>query len=102
MSKKSLAGQDVERREAERTNLKTDVKLVKGNEEIVEEIENSSLTGLFIKTNSPEKLKVNDTVEVSFIDENGVAQTHAGQVVRKSDKGFAIHYWRTSPPSPIE
>lgn len=102
MSKKSLAHQDVERREAERTNLKTNVKLMKGEEEIVEEIENSSLTGLFIKTNSPEKLQINDTVEVSFIDENGIARTHAGQVVRKSKRGFAIHYWRTSPPSPIE
>ncbi|MBU1196840.1 MAG: PilZ domain-containing protein [Proteobacteria bacterium] len=102
MSKKSLAGQDVERREAERTDLKTDVKLIKGEEEIVEEIENSSLTGLFIKTNTPEKLQINDTVKVSFIDENGIARNHAGQVVRKSERGFAIHYWRTTPPPPIE
>lgn len=102
MSKKSLSGQDVERREAERKNLKTDVTLVAGEEEIIEEIENSSLTGLFIKTNSPAKLKIDDTVKVSFIDENGVAQNHAGRVVRKSDRGFAIHYWRTSPPPPIE
>ncbi len=102
MSKKSLASQSVERRKSERTEIKTDVTLVKGEEKIVEESENSSLTGLFIKSNTSENLSINDTVEVSFTDEDGQEHTHKGQVVRKSNRGIAIHYWRTTPPPPIE
>lgn len=102
MSKKSLESQQIERRESNRTEIETDVKIICGDTETVEQSKNYSLTGLFIKSNSPEDVKINDEVEVSFVDEKGESHIHKGQVVRTSKTGFAIHYWRTSPPSPIE
>ncbi len=68
------------------------VKVVKDEEQKENEIENYSLTGLFFICNYPEDYEVNDKVEISFVDRNGIPQQHTGQVVRKTKDGVAVHY----------
>lgn len=102
MVKKSLKNQVVERRESPRKSLKTRVKLVLGGKERVEESRNISLTGLFLKSNQPDSYAINDPVAVSFKDESGAPETHNGKIVRKSNEGIAVMYWRDKEPPPIE
>ena len=102
MIKKSLKNQVVERRESPRKSLKTRVKLVVGGRERVEESKNISLTGLFLKSNQPEKYDINDSVEVSFTDESGTPTSHNGKIIRKTNDGVGVMYWRDKEPPPIE
>ncbi len=101
MLKKSLENQSIERRESPRHRLKTKVKLVVGKKETIEESENLSLTGLFLKSNVPENYGVDEPVEVSYTDESGKEQKHTGKIIRKSKTGVAIMYWRDKAPPPI-
>ncbi len=92
MLKKSLKNQSIERRLSPRNRLKAMVKVVKEEDHTSEETINYSLTGLFFKCNFSDQYSINEKVEVSFKDQRGTAQTHTGQVVRKSREGIAIHY----------
>ena len=51
-----------------------------------------SLTGLFLRSNFPEKYQLNDQVRVTFEDEQGVSHSHTGEVVRTSEKGCGIRF----------
>ncbi|MCP3876614.1 MAG: PilZ domain-containing protein [Desulfobacteraceae bacterium] len=92
MDKKSLEDQDIEKRLSARKKLHTIVKVVNKDTEFREETVNYSLTGLFVKCNLPDQYELNNKVDVSFVDENGIAQNHTGKIVRKSEKGIAVHY----------
>lgn len=102
MVKKSLESQIIERRQAPRLPLRTRVQLLSKDEATVAESENHSLTGLFIKSNFPDTYQVNDAVTVAFTDEAGVPQTRSGKIVRASQDGVAIHYWRDKNRPPIK
>lgn len=92
MFKKKVKDQIIERRSSPRKRLKNMVKVDKKKERITEKSINYSLTGLFLKCNTPERHCINDKVEVAFKDEKGMLQTHTGRIVRKSRKGIAIRY----------
>ncbi len=92
MPKKSLENQKIERRHPPRTELQTKVKILKDGLEAIEESRNHSLTGLFLKTNSPDSYEVDEKVEVSFKDESGIDRFYSGTIVRTTRNGIAIHY----------
>ncbi len=92
MPKKSLENQKIERRHSPRTELQTKVKILKDGLEAIEESRTHSLTGLFLKTNTPDNYKLDEKVEVSFKDESGVDRFYSGTIVRTTRKGVAIHY----------
>lgn len=92
MIKKSLKNQKIERRSSPRKRLEAMVKVTRDEEQTTESTVNYSLTGLFLKSNFPEKYQLKDQVTVSFEDENGVSHSHTGEVVRKSRDGCGIHY----------
>ncbi|MCP3871803.1 MAG: PilZ domain-containing protein [Desulfobacteraceae bacterium] len=92
MVKKSLKNQVVENRLSTRKKLQTMVKIVNKNNESIEESANYSISGLFFKCDSPDQYDLNDKVEISFIDKNGIAQHHTGKIVRITEEGVAVHY----------
>ena len=92
MSKKSLENQRIERRHFPRSGLQTKVKILKDGLEAIEESRNHSLTGLFLKTNSPDSYRLDEKVELAFKDEGGIDRSHSGTIVRTTKNDVAIHY----------
>ncbi|WP_022663643.1 PilZ domain-containing protein [Desulfospira joergensenii] len=92
MLKKSLKNQKIDRRSSPRKRLDAMVKVVKKEGQTTENSMNYSLTGLFLRSNFPEKYQLKDQVSVSFTDETGTTHSHTGEVVRKSREGIAVHY----------
>lgn len=92
MFKKSLQNQKVERRLSPRKRLDAMVNVVREESQTTERSVNYSLTGLFLRSNFPEKYQIKDQVNISFTDETGGFHSRTGEVVRKSRKGIAIHY----------
>ncbi len=92
MPKKSLENQKVERRHSPRTDLPTKVKILNDGLEAIEESRNHSLTGLFLKTKTPDSYELDGKVEVSFKDESGIDRLYSGTIVRTTRNGVAIHY----------
>ncbi len=92
MFKKSLKNQKIDRRSSPRKRLDAMASVVGKEGNVTEKTQNHSLTGLFLKSNFPEKYQLKDSVKVSFKDETGVSHTHTGEVVRKSREGIGIHY----------
>ena len=92
MLKKSLKNQKIDRRSSPRQRLEAMVNVATKDVHEIERSMNYSLTGLFLKCNFPEKYQLNDQVDITFKDENGVPHSHTGEVVRKSRDGVGIHY----------
>ncbi len=92
MFKKSLKNQKIDRRSSPRKRLDAMARVVSKEGNATEKTQNYSLTGLFFKSNFPEKYQPKDSVTVSFKDDTGVSHTHTGEIVRKSREGIGIHY----------
>lgn len=92
MFKKNTGNQEADRRSSPRKRLKAMVKVEREKVHITERASNYSLTGLFFRSNFPEQYRLKDPVRISFEDEKGVSQSHAGKVVRKSKDGVGIRF----------
>jgi len=92
MFKKNPGDQTADRRTSPRKSLEAMVTVEKEKLQNTEQVGNYSLTGLFFRSNYPEQYRPQDSVRVTFEDENKVSQCHTAKVVRTSGQGVGVRF----------
>lgn len=83
---------DRERRTYPRTAFQCYVEFIKEGRLFKETSRDLSFSGIYLKTQSPEKYRKNDLILLSFQTPDGNPQKRSGRIVRKKSDGFGVHF----------
>lgn len=81
-----------EMRKYQRVEFESFVEFIKEGKLFKETSKNLSYTGMFIKSKSPEKYKVDDSILITFQYPKGHPQKREGKIIRVEKKGIGVRF----------
>lgn len=81
-----------EKRKYPRKEFECFVDFVKEGRLFKESSKNLSYSGVFLKSNKPDKYNIDDSLMLTFQISNGQPQKHKGRVVRKKNNGIGVQF----------